>query len=492
MAPRRTFSAIIDQDSVILVEYAHEKTGFRLIGTWDERRRFATADAAAESVIRLLRELGARRASLSVVLQHFGSFFHSLVLPEATDDVIRPIVLREVQRSFNVSDVAVAWSRGDTIERRGEARTGGSPPRQLFVAGVPNEIIVALHARFTKARVHVQGVTVIPEVLRRLYDSLDGSNEATAMLLCLHNGPHVGFFVNGRLELAIEPPLALEGEAPLDEMLVIDQLERGAIFLRQQSRGTVATRLLLASRAEDYESLAATIERRTGMHVAPIGQRVGPPESVAAMGAILAASSPDAIDLYPRAPTFDDRLKDATTGWGLATSTLFAAAAVAAFWCVMQLLAMQRARGDIERLQAQVGRSLPPVLALRESATGREQLSNIRAALEGARNERRALGDVLSATSAAIAPGARLDSIVVQRVVDGLRTRVFAQASGPTGPAAMGAATTMYRSFQTHRSFSELEFESSYVPRGPTDPRAPVAGDDLRFVISLVAAPGPR
>jgi len=38
-------------------------------------------------------------------------------------------------------------------------------------------------------------------VARRLFDTLDGSTEATALLMCLPNGPHVAFFVNGRLEL---------------------------------------------------------------------------------------------------------------------------------------------------------------------------------------------------------------------------------------------------------------------------------------------------
>jgi hypothetical protein len=275
-------------------------------------------------------------------------------------------------------------------------------------------------------------------------------------------------------------------------MLIIDQLERGAIFLRQQSRGTVATRLLLACRAEDYDHLAATIERRTGMHVAPIGQRVGPPESVAAMGAILASAAPDAMDLYPRGPTFDDRLRGATTGSGLATTTLFTAAAVATFWCAMQLFAMQRARGDLESLQSQVTESLPRVMALRESAAGREQLANIRAALEGSEAERRAMNTVLMAASSAAVPDARLDSIKVDRVAEGLRARVFGLASGPTGPAAMGAATSMYRVFQRHQSLTDLEFESSYVPRGPTDPGAPVAGDDLRFVISFLAAQDTR
>ena len=51
----------------------------------------------------------------------------------------------------------------------------------------------------------------------------------------------------------------------------------------------------------DYESLASTIEARTGMRVAELGRGIGSPESVVAMGAVLAARGTDRLDLFHHA-----------------------------------------------------------------------------------------------------------------------------------------------------------------------------------------------
>src|SRR5207249_8897243 len=119
-------------------------------------------------------------------LQHFGSFFHTIVLPPAPEEVVRPIILREVQRSFNITDAAVAYSTAGPVERRDASRgDGGQVPQQVLIAGAPNSVVAALKASFASARIRVEGLTVMPTVFRRLYDALDGSTEATAMLVCL-------------------------------------------------------------------------------------------------------------------------------------------------------------------------------------------------------------------------------------------------------------------------------------------------------------------
>jgi hypothetical protein len=488
MPAPRTFAALIDQDSVALLEYTQEKAGFRLVDTRTRNQRFTTPEAVAEAVVELLADRSAKRASLAIVLQHFGTFFHTLVMPAASDEVLRPAILREVQRSFNVADPAIAYTTGAPVERRDAARAGGQVPRQVFIAGAPRSVIEALHGRLSAARIHVEGVTVVPEVFRQLYDSLDGSTEATVVLICLHNGPHIAFFVNGHLELAIEPPLALEGEAPLDSAVIIDQLERGAIFLRQQARGTVATRLLLSAPAGDYDNLASIIEARTGMRVAPLGHGVGSPESVIAMGAVLAARAAEPLDLYPRAPGFEKRLKSAMTGSGLVTTALMTAAALAAFWCAIQVGSMQRARGEVERLQTQVAQASPAVERARASIQGRERIAAVRAAVGSANAERAAISRLMTSVAAASRSGAALDSIGIMRVSDGFQAMLFCHVSAQSGPAAMSAATGFYRHFQNRQDLKELEFQSSYAPRvaAATTP----AGEELRFTVSFLAPLG--
>jgi hypothetical protein len=482
-APRR-FAALIDQDCVVLLEYRSERDGFRLLDTRARPQRFNTPEDAADAVVAMLRDMNAKNASVSVLLQHFGAFFHTLVLPTSDPEQIRQIIHREVQRSFNIPDPIVAFATGNTVERRDAARAGGHAPQQIFIAGAPRSVVGAIQARFAKGRIRVENLTVAPEVFRRLYETLDGSREATAFLVCLRNGPHVAFFVNGQLELAIEPPLTLEGEAPLDPAMIVDQLERGAIFLRQQARGAVATRLLLSCPAAAYEDLASTIEARTGMDVSSLGQAIGPPEAVVAMGSVLAAHAPDGLDLLPRPPALEERLKRAMSGSALLTTTLLTAAAVAAFWASLQVLAVRRETRNLEAVQSRVEAAVPALASARQSAQGRERIASIRTALHDASVEKSSIVTLMSAAATGTQSGTQLDSLRVIRVVEGIKTVLFGHATAASGPAAVSAATTFYRRFKTQSGLKDFSFESAFAPRDGGS--APAGLEELRFTISAL------
>jgi len=487
MAAARSFAALIDQESVALLEYRSERDGFRLLDTRNRTQRFTSPEAAVDAVVTMLHDMNVKNASISVVLQHFGSFFHTLVLPPADPTTTRQVIQREVQRSFNIADPAIAYSTGNVVERRDATRAEGQAPNQIFIAGAPRSVVEAIQARFAKARVRVENMTVAPQVFRRLYEVLDGSKEATALLVCLQNGPHVAFFVNGQLELAIEPQLTLEGEAPLDPAMIVDQLERGAIFLRQQARGAVATRLLLASPATDHDKLASTIEARTGMHVSPLGAGIGSPEAVVAMGAVLSSHVADGLDLFPRPPVFDERLKSAMSGSALVTTTLLTAAAVAAFWAGMQVLTVNREKASLQDVQSRVERALPALAAARQSAQGRERIVSIRSALRDASLEKTSVAAMMNAVSTGPQSGTQLDSFRITRVVEGLKTTLYAHATAPSGPAAMSAATTFYRRFRAESGLKDATFESAFAPREAA--HSPAAGnlEELKFTISVLA-----
>jgi hypothetical protein len=483
-ASGRGFTALIDQDSVVVLEYQQEKAGFRVTDSRRQTGRFTSAEAAAEAVLGLLGAMNAKRPSLAIVLQHFGSFFHTLVLPPASDEHTRLVIQREVERSFNITDAAIAYTSGASVERREGARAGGPVPRQVLIAGAPRTMIEGLTSRLAKGRVTVEGITIIPEVSRRLFDTLDGSTEATVLLMCLPNGPHVTFFVNGQLELAIEPPLSLDGEAPLDLSVIVDQLERGAIFLRQQTRGTVATRVLLSAPPADFESLSSAVEARTGMRVVPLGNGIGDPETVLAMGAVIASRGEHRLDLVPRAPSFEDRLKKAMTGPALLSTTLLAFAAVAAFWCVMQVAVMQRRKNEVASLQTLAQHALPAVDGLRQSVSVRERTAAIRASLHESATERRALAELLLSLSSTSRAGTQLDSVTMHRKEEGLHTTIYGRAVGASGPVAMSAATGLYQQFRSLSGLKGLDFESAYLARATPDVTAEMVGFTISFVTS--------
>lgn len=485
----RHFSALIDQDSVTVLEYVREQAGFRLVDTRATNRRFNAPAAAADALADLLDEMRAKNAVVSIVLQHFGSFFQSLVLPAADEATTHNLILREVQRAFGIQDPAVVYATVTPFEGRESGATAGHGQRHVFIAGAPSAVLEAIHSRLVKARLQVEALTVIPEVFRRLYESLDGSTEATAVLVCLQNGPHVAFFVNGQMELAMEPPLAVAGQAPLDTTMILDQLDRGAIFLRQQAGGTVATRLLLSAPATDYDRLGSIIEARTGMRVASLGHGIGSPETVIAMGAVLAAHEPDAIDLYPRPKPIAERVKEATTGRNLVVTSLFAAAAAAVLWSAVQINDLRRARAELEETQARVEQAMPALQKAQTSLRDRERIADIRTAMQASALERSAVTKLLSSVAGATNPDAQLDSVAVSRVDQGFQTTIFGRASGVNAPAAMRAASGLYDRLRSRQELKQVKFQSAFTPR-PPGVTGTGSGESLRFTISFVAPTG--
>ncbi|MEO6877343.1 MAG: hypothetical protein ABI205_02600, partial [Gemmatimonadaceae bacterium] len=296
---RKTFGALISHDVVCLVECAAEKAGIRVLQQWTDTGPSASIGDALERLHGLLAANDVRNATLALAVEQFGVFHHVMMLPGAADDVLRPVVRREVQRVFGVSDPVIVFTRGPQHERREPTRADvRTAPRQLFVAGAPRETINALSQGFSERRITVEIATVVPKAIHSLFHACGGGSEPTAVLVCLDGGPHLSYFLDGRLELAIDPPIALEGDR-LSIPVMLDQVERGSVYFRQQFRGATASRLLLAARHGEYDALAAAIQERMGVPVSPLFAGKASPEAVVAVGAVLEARSPAPLDLYP-------------------------------------------------------------------------------------------------------------------------------------------------------------------------------------------------
>ena len=480
---RRAFAALIDQDGVALVEYKQEKDGFRVLGARLETRHFETIEVASDAVIGMLEAERATNASLAIAVQHFGSFYHSMVLPEATDEILRPIIVREVQRVFDVADPVIAFSRGPTVDRR-EAPRGeaAKPPRQVQAAGMPRQVLNGLQARLNAAGVTVKVLTVVPETLRRVYDALAGSADPTALLVCRASGPNLAYLIDGRIERAIEPPIALEGERSIDPAVVVDQVERGAVFLRQQTRGSAATRILLAAQPADYPAIAQALEARTSMTVQPLAKSTGAPEAIVAMGAVLESRSDAPMDLYPRAPTLSARMQTSVRGRGALPTAFAIAAGLVALWAGVQFATLTHTRREIVALTDSVNRAQTTIAPLREAVQARAGLATLHADLAGSKIEQRQLVLALRHLITASGRGLRIDNLTVRRTGDGWQTTLRVQSTGATGGTAIREINSMYETLARDPAFKSLSFEDdgfgwSTTDQGRDSIAAKVGGD---------------
>src|SRR5205085_11190866 len=132
---------------------------------------------------------------------------------------------RELSRALGIEDAVFSFAIGAEAERRQSLRDASAPvPRRIFIGGAPAAVVAALRGALTRASLDVLGATVVAESIRRLYLAAPRSAEPTAVLACLPSGAHLCFFIDGRLELAIEPAIGAEGDR-LDPTAIVDELE---------------------------------------------------------------------------------------------------------------------------------------------------------------------------------------------------------------------------------------------------------------------------
>jgi hypothetical protein len=488
----RQFAALLEHEGVYLVELAREKSGFRVLGYWSDPRSIERVEDALASLSELLNQQQVRRATLAIAVQQFGTFHHVMTLPAAADAVLRPIINRDVQRVFGIADPVFAFVRGGADERREGARANPeTAPLHIFVGGAPRSTVDAFAAGLAIKGIDVQGVTVVPEAIRRVYASAARSTEPTAVVVCLAGGPHLSFFVDGHMALAIEPPIALEGDHGIDPSAIVDQIERGAIFLRQQYRGAQATELLLAAPTEFFDAVASAVETSTGMRVKPLANDMPSAEAVVALGALLGAGMPPAIDLFPHPPTLEQRAREALRGpRGVAVATALVAA-MAFLWFVVQYTSISQNRHQADALRASVMREIPTLDPIKQVAKHRAGYVGAVKAVQQARTERAHFISVLSAIATLAPTGVTFDSLAIARRADGWSGGLSGHVVGSSAADALRALDRFYGMVHDRSGVSAVDLEQfDYLtPAVDSTKRERSSSVTLVFRMTLAFAP---
>lgn len=479
----RRFGALVAHDGVTLVEFLSERTGIRVANQWTDSGRSTTIDEALTRLTSLISTLGIRRGRLAVAIEQFGIVHHAMVLPPAADEVLRPVVKREIQRVFGVPDPVVAFSRGAPQERREPARADEkTAPRQLFVAGAPSSTVDALASRLAMKGWTIEIATVVPKAMHALYEMSGAPLEPTAVLICLESGPHLAFFLDGRLELAIDPPIALEGDRPSVAM-VLDQVERGAVYFRQQFRGATASRILLAAPANEYEVLSSELERRLNARVKPLVVGNASPEAVVAMGAVVEARSSAPLDLFPHPPTASERISAAVRGPNAVMLGAAAAAVIAVLWGASQYKTLNSTRRENEQLRLSVREAIPAVEPMRQTAERRaglmRQIDFVRRGL----GERSALSKSLTGVASSLPDGVVFDSLFVTRVADAWSVRVAGVSHGTSAAQAVGGLQSFIQALRTRPSISATTLDNFDYASG--DSLTPANGVRIQFHLTF-------
>jgi hypothetical protein len=431
----RRFAALVSPAQVCLLEYSLERAGVSLAGQWSESGPFARIEDAADRLAVMISAQGAGRATVEIAVDHFGAFHHVMSLPPAPVDVLRPIVEREVQRTFGLNRVAVDFAvASDTEEdtRLPQART-----RRVNAIGAPTEVVTHLRDRLAAGKVRVERITVMGQAVSDAYRSTAGeTSRTTAVVVCTAAGPYVCFFLDGELVLTIDVP-PLSDEAHDDDLTVVHQVEQGAVYFRQQFRGARAERLLLACESQRLSALSAALHAAIGVPVEPLGAEIGDGASVVAFGAAVGAREADSMELLGQLTGAARKQARASSGGMAAVMGVWFVALVSAGWAASSIYALNSQREQIAKFQKQyaaVEPALGPKLAaakLRQSHdAGGKIVADIRA-------ERVLIGRTLTGIERARPAGVLLDSLVMFYGPDGFEVAVVGRAEG-VGTVALG------------------------------------------------------
>jgi len=463
-AARRAFGAFLAHDGVCLVEYQRDRMGARVVGQWADAGRSASLDEAIERLVRLLAARGAKNGRLAIAIEQFGVQHHVMMLPDAPNEILEPIVRREVQRAFGLADPAVAFTRGRVAQPRSTPASGTkADPRQTFIAAAPRSAVDTLRMRLAGRGIEIEAVTVVPKAIHSLYEATGAALEPTAVLVCLEGGPHLAFFLDGRLELAVDPPIALEGERASVSM-VLDQVERGAVYFRQQFRGAVATRVLLAARPDEYDALASALEQRLAARVKPLFAGAASPEGVVAMGAVIEAHHSAPLDLFPHPASLESRVRAALRGPNGVVAAMASMAAAAGIWAAVQVSGFASAHMSADRARVAARMSISATAPMRLVAERRVDAVRKIEFVENSERERAVLSRSLREVAARVPDGVRFDSLRVSRTTAGWVAGISGQASGATAAQAVGGIDSFYRAIRARQEVSQVTLDQFEYP----------------------------
>ncbi|MFI5230227.1 MAG: hypothetical protein ACHQWU_14225, partial [Gemmatimonadales bacterium] len=263
---------------------------------------------------------------------------------------------------------------------------------------------------------------------------------------------------------SLEPPAALANAHPLDPDLVLEQVERGTVYLRQQFRGAEARRLLLAAPATMQESLGQQLEERFGLRVQALMPRIASPEATVAMGAVLEAESEHALDIYPHPPTLFERARTSLRGaQGLATAAA-AAALIAGLWATLQITGVHSAERDVQSLRDQINTSLPALAPIRGVVERRAAYSERIDIAERVRTERAVLTGQLAALAMTAPASVHFDSLSVTRTPNGWTVSVAGETSSNSAAESVDALNQFYEALRSRAGVTSPSLDQFDYP----------------------------
>ena len=473
MSPR--VGAYICPRGVSGIEYRATRSGIEVTRSFEVPGRIESERQAMEWLLAALGDANITRADLVVTLRGFGTVHHVLPVPPAGDELLAPIVERELRRLEPGLDApTTSWLPlpSDPAEIR-----DGPALKQVLAAGAPRHVVETMEHAIHAAGHKLTHLTALPAAIQRLHEEFVGDTEPMALVAPLRDGAFLGFFIAGAMRLTVDPPLAPDEQH--DAEALAEETELGATFLRQQFRGAQLSNVVLVAPPTAFTDAESVFARKLSIPVTRIMTGDLSSGGLAALGGVLDARSASPLGLGT------SQGKGASgRGGGLrvaANASILVAAVVAGF----ALFSAYQAREAGNRLRAMRPRleqesfGLGPV---RQTANQRRLIRDALALLGLVEGDRRQLRTSLASLSAAALPPVRLDDIHLARGNDGWSATVAGSVNTESTARSVELLHEFYRDLPKQLRVEQLVLQDLVYENVPAE----VTMRGVRFRLAFV------
>lgn len=440
------------------------------------------AASAADQVIRALRSAGVARADVAIAMRGFGVAHHVLQMPPATDELLSPVVDREVRRlEPQLHNPAVGWIPLPPLET---GSPDAPPQRSLLTAAISADIVRDLEARLAGSGYRLLHLTALPVAMQRLMEEFDPGTDSSAFVAPLPDGAFLGFALNGALRLMVEPPLP--GDAEHEAAALAEEVELGVMFVRQQFRGAQIGRITLVGTRVSLSDVQTSLAERLHVPAKQLAVKDLSPAALAALGAVLDARSPRPLALG--GATLRRREERARTVLETVALAAVVLVGLLAGWVIVQSVRAYQAGSALQTAQRRVEQDAFALEPLRSTANQRRMVRDAVAALRLVADDRADLQQVLGGIAAAVRPPVRIDSLRLARGTSGWLGIMGGTVNGESNARAVQTLHDFYRELPERVSVDSLRLDQlQYTEREPDGPAALV-----RFQLSLGVRGAPK
>lgn len=449
----RVVGAYVCPRGVFAIEGKRAGGGVEIERTLEEPAVLESALDAADRVIDVLRTAGITRADVALALRGFGVVHHVLQMPPAKDEMLAPIIEREVRRlEPQLGDSVVSWVPLPSLEAGGPE---GGPQRSVLTAAAPSDVVQLFEQRIVAAGYRLVHLTALPVAMQRLLEAFDTGSDSTALVAPLPDGAFLGFCLNGGLRLIVEPPLPAGAEHEVAALA--EEVELGAMFVRQQFRGAQIDRVLLVGSSESLADAESVLAERIHVPAQRLGVQDLSPAALAALGALLDAQSPKPLALGGASR----RRSEARARSPLETMSLAAVVLLllVGAWTITETVRARRAADELQTARRHIEQDSFGLTRLRATAGQRKLVRDAVAAVRVVAADRIQLQEALTEIATSVQYPIRLDTVRLARAPSGWLAVLSGNIHGVTNTRAVQSLNDFYRELPERLTVDSLKLD---------------------------------